>query len=159
MRGSSVRIRFGEPWPGSSVESADGMSLDFSDQLLQDVHAGAELGSLTREEKVFLSQIWRLEKELEETMQEENWEKVLLLMNMFNGCLENTWKPFIPGTKDFSPSPKYLADIEGLIAPSLKTIESAIELKPDSEIPPERIQELDGRRLSVDLDEWKFTFE
>ena len=46
-----------------------------------------------------------------------------------------------------------------LIGPSLKTMEAAIELKPDSRIPPERIQELDGRRLSVDLDEWKFTFQ
>ena len=133
--------------------------LDFSDELLRDIHDGADLGSLTKEEKVFLSQIWRLEKELEEAMQEEDWEKVLLLVNVFNGCLENTWEQFIPGRKDFSPSPKYLADIEGLIGPALKTMEVAIELKPDSKIPPERIQELDGRRLSVDLDEWKFTFE
>ena len=130
---------------------------DFSDELA-DFPDGAVLGSLTREEKIFLSQIWRLEKELEEAIQERDWEKALLLMNVSNGCLENTWKQFIPGTKTFSPSPKYLADIEGLIGPSLKTMEAAIELKPDSKIPPERIQELDGRRLSVDLDEWTFTF-
>ena len=132
---------------------------DFSDELLRDLPDEEEIGSLTKEEKVFLSQIWRLEKELEEDVEEEDWEQVLLLMNVFNGCLENVWKPFVPGTKTFSPSPKYLADIEGLIGPSLKTMEAAFELKPDSRIDPERIRELDGRRLSVDLDEWKFTFE
>ena len=132
--------------------------LDFSDELLRDIHEGTDLGSLTKDEKVFLSQIWRMEKELEEAMQEEDWEKLLLLLNVFNGCLKNIWKQFIPGTKDFSPSPKYLADIAGLIGPSLKMMEAAGELSPDSKMPPGRIRELHGRSRCIDLDEWKFTF-
>jgi len=132
--------------------------LEFSDEPLEDFPGESELGSLTKEEKVFLSQIWRMEKEIEEAMQEEDWEKVLLLLNVFNGCLNNSWKQFIPGTKDFSPSPKYLADIEGLIGPSLKTMEAAGELSPESKMPPGRIRELHGRSLCIDLDEWKFTF-
>ena len=118
-----------------------------------------DLGPLTKEERVFLSQLWRLEFQIEEAMKEEEWEQALILINAFNGGIENIWKPFIPGTDEFKPSPKYLLEIEDLIGSSLKSIEASINLDPFSKLPPERMSELKGRQLSVDLDKWEFVFQ
>ena len=116
------------------------------------------LGVLTKEERGFLSQLWRLEFQLVEATKEEDWEQALILINVFNACIENFWKPFIPGTDEFEPSPKYLHDIEDLIGPSFKAVEASINLDPFSKLSSERMRELTGKQLSIDLDEWEFVF-
>jgi hypothetical protein len=100
-----------------------------------------------------------LEFQIEEAVKEEDWEQALILLNVFDGGLKNIWKPFVPGTDEFKPSPKYLHEIEDLIGPSLKSIEASINLDPFSKLSPERIRELDGRQLSIDLDKWEFVFQ
>ena len=115
-----------------------------------------DLGVLTKEERSFLSQLWRLEFQIEEAMKEEDWEQALILINAFNGAIENIWKPFVPGTDEFKPSPKYLHEIEDLIGPSFKSIEASINLDPFSKLSPERMRELTGKQLSIDLDKWEF---
>ena len=118
-----------------------------------------DLGLLSNDERGFLSQLWRLEFQLEEAAKEEDWEQALILINVFDGCIKNLWKPFVPGTEEFNPSPKYLHEIEDLIGPSLKSIEASINLDPTNRLPPERIKEMHGRQLSIDLDKWEFVFQ
>lgn len=117
------------------------------------------LGSLTGEERGFLSQLWRLEFQIEEAVKKEEWEHALILINAFNGAIENIWKPFVPGTDEFNPSPKYLHEIEDLIGPSFKSIEASINLDPFRKLSPERRGELTGRQLAVNLDKWEFVFQ
>ena len=118
-----------------------------------------DLGLLSNDERGFLAQLWRLEFQLEEAVKEEDWEQALILINVFDGCIKNLWKPFVPGTDEFKPSPKYLHEIEDLFGPSLKSIEASINLDPTNRLPPERIREMHGRQLSIDLDKWEFVFQ
>ena len=62
----------------------------------------ADLGQLTADEKNFLSQLWRMEKELGEAIDEKNWEQLLVLINVFQGAMNGPWKPFLPGNDEFS---------------------------------------------------------
>ena len=130
-----------------------------TEYVLPDDEGHDDLGPLSNDERGFLSQLWRLEFQIEEAVKEEDWEQALILLNVFDGGLENVWKPFVPGTDEFKPSPKYLHEIEDLIGPSLKSIEASINLDPFSKLSPERIRELDGRQLSIDLDKWEFVFQ
>ena len=130
-----------------------------TEYVLPDDEEYEDLGVLTKEERSFLSQLWRLEFQIEEAMKEEDWEQALILINVFDGCIKHLWKPFVPGTDEFKPSPKYLHEIEDLIGPSLKSIEASINLDPTNRLPPERIKEMHGRQLSIDLDKWEFVFQ
>ncbi len=118
----------------------------------------ADLGELTADEKNFLSQLWRMEKELGEAIEEKNWERLLVLINVFLGAMEGPWKPFLPGNDEFSPSPKYFSEIECLIGSAFQLGQVADDLDPGSKLPPGRVAELQGRKLSVDLDKWEFNF-
>ena len=91
--------------------------------------------------------------------QKEQWEQAIILINAFNGAIENIWKPFVPGTDEFKPSPKYLHEIKDLIGPSFKSIEASINLDPFSKLSPERRRELTGRQLAINLDKWEFVFQ
>ena len=119
----------------------------------------AELGQLTTDEKNFLSQLWRMEKELGEAIDEKNWEQLLVLINVFQGAMNGPWKPFLPGNDEFSPSPKYFSEIENLIGSTFQIGQVAADLDPGSKMPPARVRELHGRNLSIDLDKWKFNFK
>ena len=130
-----------------------------TEYVLPDDEGYEDLGPLSNDERGFLSQLWRLEFQIEEAVKEEDWEQALILLNVFDGGLKNIWKPFVPGTDEFKPSPKYLHEIEDLIGPSLKSIEASINLDPFSKLSPERLEELDGRQLSIDLDKWEFVFQ
>ena len=129
------------------------------EEFLEDEVEWDDLGSLTGEEREFLSQLWRLEFQLEEAVKEEEWERAVVLLNVFEGCLRKAWTRFVPGNDAFTPSPKYLHEIEDLIGPSLKRFESAINLDPFAKLSPKRRSELNGRQLSIDLDEWEFVFK
>ena len=130
-----------------------------TEYVLPDDEEYLDLGELTKEERGFLSQLWRLEFQIEEAMKEEDWEQALILINAFNGAIENIWKPFVPGTDEFKPSPKYLHEIEDLIGPSFKSIEASINFDPFSKLSPERRRELKGRQLAINLDKWEFVFQ
>jgi hypothetical protein len=130
-----------------------------TEYVLPDYEEYEDLGVLTKEERGFLSQLWRLEFQIEEAMKEEDWEQALILINAFNGAIENIWKPFVPGTDEFKPSPKYLHEIEDLIGPSFKSIEASINFDPFSKLSPERRRELKGRQLAINLDKWEFVFQ
>ena len=130
-----------------------------TEYVLPDEEEYEDLGLLSNDERGFLAQLWRLEFQLEEAMKEEDWEQALILINVFDGCIKHLWKPFVPGTDEFKPSPKYLHEIEDLIGPSLKSIEASINLDPFSKLSPERMRELNGRQLSIDLDKWEFVFQ
>ena len=118
-----------------------------------------DLGQLTSDEKNFLSQLWRMEKDLGEAIDEKNWEQMLVLINVFQGAMEGPWKKFLPGNDEFSPSPKYFSEIENLIGSTFQIGQVADELDPGSKMPPERVRELHGRKLAVDLDKWEFVFK
>ena len=100
-----------------------------------------------------------MEFQIEEAVKKEEWEQAIILINAFNGAIENIWKPFVPGTDEFKPSPKYLHEIEDLIGPSFKSIEASINLDPFRKLSPERRRELTGRQLAVNLDKWEFVFQ
>ena len=119
----------------------------------------ADLGQLTNDEKNFLSQLWRMEKELGEAIDEKNWEQLLILINVFLGAMEGPWKPFLPGNDEFSPSPKYFSEIENFIGSAFQMGKVADDLDPGAKMPPARVRELHGRKLSVDLDKWEFVFK
>ena len=119
----------------------------------------ADLGQLTNDEKNFLSQLWRMEKELGEAIDEKNWEQLLILINVFLGAMEGPWKPFLPGNDEFSPSPKYFSEIESLIGSAFQMGQVADDLDPGAKMSPARVRELHGRKLAVDLDKWEFVFK
>ena len=119
----------------------------------------ADLGELTHDEKNFLSQLWRMEKELGEAIDEKNWEQLLILINVFLGAMEGPWKPFLPGNNEFSPSPKYFSEIESLIGSAFQVGQVAGDLDPGTKMSPARIAQLQGRKLAVDLDKWEFVFK
>jgi hypothetical protein len=119
----------------------------------------ADLGQLTADEKNFLSQLWRMEKELGEAIEEKDWERLLVLINVFQGAMNGPWKKFLPGNYEFSPSPKYFSDIENLIGSTFKMGQVASELDPGTKMDPARVDQLQGRNLSVDLDKWEFAFK
>ncbi len=130
-----------------------------TEYVLPDDEEYLDLGELTKEERGFLSQLWRLEFQIEEAVKKEEWEQAIILINVFNGAIENIWKPFVPGTDEFKPSPKYFHEIEGLIGPSFKSIEASINLDPFRKLSPERRRELKGRQLAINLDKWEFVFQ
>ena len=130
-----------------------------TEYILPDYEEDQDLGVLTKEERGFLSQLWRLEFQIEEALKKEEWEQAIILINAFNGAIENIWKPFVPGTDEFKPSPKYLHEIEDLIGPSFKSIEASINLDPFRKLSPERRVELAGRQLAINLDKWEFVFQ
>ena len=155
----------GDSGPGLGVGMLLGGALTWlfgggrTEYVLPDDEEYLDLGVLTKEERGFLSQLWRLEFQIEEAMKKEEWEQALILINAFNGAIENIWKPFVPGTDEFKPSPKYLHEIEDLIGPSFKSIEASINLDPFSKLSPERRRELKGRQLAINLDKWEFVFQ
>ena len=155
----------GDSGPGLGVGMLLGGALTWlfaegrTEYVLPDDEEYEDLGVLTKEERSFLSQLWRLEFQIEEALKKEEWEQAIILINVFNACIENFWKPFVPGTDEFKPSPKYLHEIEDLIGPSFKSIEASINLDPFRKLSPERRKELTGRQLAINLDKWEFVFQ
>ena len=142
-------------WPGS-WERAEEIALEQKIEALE--AEAADLGQLTADEKNFLSQLWRMEKELGEAIEENDWERLLVLINVFQGAMNGPWKKFLPGNDEFSPSPKYFSEIENFIGSVFQMGQVAADLDPDTKKHPDRVAELQGRNLSVDLDKWEFVF-
>lgn len=72
--------------------------------------------------------------------------------------MNGPWKKFLPGNDEFSPSPKYFSEIENFIGSVFQMGQVAADLDPDTKMHPDRVAELQGRNLSVDLDKWEFVF-
>ena len=68
-------------------------------------------GDFTPEEKEFLSQIWRYEKELREVWEKKQWRRLYFLVLLAAESFEQNWSKFIPGNSGYSPSLKFDCEI------------------------------------------------
>lgn len=111
------------------------------------VHAD---GDYTPEEKEFLSQIWRYEKEMREVWEKKHWRKLYCLVLLSAESFKQTWRKFIPGNPGYSPSPKFDREIRQTLPPFVDLIREAAALEYDVLLP--ETEKSDGKLNSVYLD-------
>tara|TARA_Y100000588_G_C14227872_1_gene913947 strand:+ start:65 stop:622 length:558 start_codon:yes stop_codon:yes gene_type:complete len=116
-----------------------------------------DLGSFTNEEKDFLAQVWRMEKEIEEAWKAESWERLCLLLHAVSASLQEGWGEFLPEHPDYDPSPKFHAELDQHLMPLLERAQEGARLDFTSYISPERLQELEDGDVSMNYESMTFT--
>jgi hypothetical protein len=116
-----------------------------------------DLGSFSSEEKSFLVQAWRLEKELTEARRLENWERTFLLVHAVSASINEGWAEFFPEHSAYDPSPRFHAEIAELLMPLLHSAQTELRLDFANLISPERMKELQDGDISMNYDSMEFT--
>ena len=115
--------------------------------------------SFSPEEKIFLTQIWRFEEELDKAQEQNDVERMVLLLNGFVGCMHGPWKDHFPGNEGYSPSEKFNSEFENLALPILNKAASFREDELNARLTPEQFDRIDGRNMTLNPDNWTFTLD
>ena len=113
--------------------------------------------SFSPEEKIFLRQIWRFEEELDRAQEQDDVERMVLLLNGFVGCMHGPWKDHFPGNEGYSPSEKFNSEFENLALPILNKTASFSEDELNARLTPEQFERIDGRNMTLNPDDWTFS--
>ena len=113
--------------------------------------------SFSPEEKIFLTQIWRFEEELEKAQEQNDVERMVLLLNGFVGCMHGPWKDHFPGNEGYSPTEKFNSEFENLVLPILNKAASFREDELNARLTPEQFERIDGRNMTLNPDDWTFS--
>ena len=124
--------------------------LDFPDQCL--IPEG-----FSKDERIFLTQLWRFEQELDSALGENNYERVFLLLNGLVFCINGPWKKFIPENLEYAPSLKLELEMSELVSPILERAQRILEDNVIEKINPERLRELDNANVVFNPNDWHFT--
>ena len=121
------------------------------------VSVDSDLGSFTTDEKDFLAQVWRMEKEVNEAWKAERWERLYLLLHAVSASLEEGWNEFIPEHPDYDPSPKFHTELHQHLLPLLQRTQEGARLDFPALISPERMKEFEDGDLSMNYESMTFT--
>ena len=113
--------------------------------------------SFSPEEKIFLTQIWRFEEELDKAQEQNDVERMVLLLNGFVGCMHGPWKDHFPGNEGYSPTEKFNSEFENLVLPILNKAASFREDELNARLTPEQFERIDGRNMTLNPDDWTFS--
>ena len=113
--------------------------------------------SFSPEEKIFLTQIWRFEEELDKAQEQNDVERMVLLLNGFVGCMHGPWKDHFPGNEGYSPTEKFNSEFENLVLPILNKAASFREDELNARLTPEQFERIDGRNVTLNPDDWTFS--
>jgi hypothetical protein len=122
-------------------------------------------GGYTPEEKEFLSQIWRYEKELREVLGKKQWRRLYCLVLLAAESFKQNWSKFIPGNSGYSPSSKFDCEIRDTLPPFVDIILDAAALDYDfllSKTEKEKVGVnnvyLDYETMEITIDDVPFSF-
>ena len=107
-------------------------------------------GDYSPEEKNFLTELWRFEKELKSSMEREDWYRVYLLVHLAAEAIKNDWSEFIPGNQGYVGSPKFEGEVRNILQHFLQLCQNAIKLD-YQRLLPEKV-ETTGKTAEVYLD-------
>lgn len=125
--------------------------------------ASKEIGSsdldFSREEKEFISQLWRYEEEILKAWEKQDWLRLYLLTIFAEKSLSSTWSKFIPGNLSFLSTPGLAESIKSPITKFCELCQEALELEFDELIPLKIRQDLDGKSIYLNYDDMSLTLE
>ena len=113
----------------------------------------------TREEKEFISQLWRYEEEILKAWEKQDWLRLYLLTILAEKSLSSTWSKFIPGNSSFLPTPGFAESIQSPIMKFCELCQEALKLEFDELIPLNIRQDLGGKSIYLDYDDMSLTLE
>ena len=142
-------------WGSFAVGALIGSQLSHSTAIKSEKWSDV-LPSATDGEKTFIKQLLRFNQELDTALSENNHERILLLMNGFNGCLYGPWKKYLPGDNEYEPSPMFDLYFDDLILPVIHKAGELCKGNLTKNIPSDRLKEIERTRWELDEDTWEF---
>lgn len=125
--------------------------------------ASSEIGSsdldFSREEKEFISQLWRYEEEILKAWEKQDWLRLYLLIMIAEKSLSSTWSKFILGNSSFLSTPGFAESIQSPIMKFCELCQEALKLEFDELIPLNIRQDLGGKSIYLDYDDMSLTLE
>ena len=163
---------FSEPSP-QSIEESEGQGMGWGSFLLGAAagiagNVGAEgklvakgsgqgsSGLLKKCEKKFIAELWKFEEELDHATECKNFERILLLVNGFEGCMHGHWKSLIPGNPGYSGSLRLEELLHEFVLPIFEKASAAASINFAKKIPEKRFNHLCTQTVSLDPDTWIF---
>lgn len=101
------------------------------------------------DEKDFIAQFWRYESELRHVRNNEQWDRLFLLVMIAAESFKEGWSEFIPGNPGYSPSPKFDMEIKEILIPFLRLCLEVVSLDFENLISPEKLAELDKANVNL----------
>ena len=113
-------------------------------------------GSLKKPEKKFISELWQFEEELDHATENENFERMFLLVNGFNGCLNGKWRELIPGNKGYSGSIRMEELLQEFVLPIFEKTSAVARINFAKNIQEKRLNQFCSEKISLESDTWIF---
>jgi hypothetical protein len=120
-----------------------------------------ESGNLdfSREEKEFISQLWRYEEEILKAWEKQDWVRLYLLTILAEKSLSSTWSKFIPAYATSLHTPGFAESIRSPIMKFCELCQEALKIEFDELIPLDIRQDLDGKSIYLDYDDMSLSVE
>jgi hypothetical protein len=112
--------------------------------------------SLKKSEKKFIAELWRFEEELDHAAENENFERILLLVYAFEGYMNGKWKVLIPGNAGYSGSLRLEELLHEFVLPIFEKASAAARINFSTKIPEKRFNHFCSKNISLDPDTWIF---
>jgi len=142
-------IEGGWGW-GAMFGGALGWMLGRSERSVVNVPAFAPVeGDFTPDEKDFLSQLWRFERELRDVRKNEEWERLYLLVLLAAESFNQGWSEFVPENPGYSPSPRFDHEIREILKPFIRLCQEALALDFESLITPEKFGKIEVCQVNL----------
>ena len=103
--------------------------------------------SLKKSEKKFIAELWRFEEELDHAAENENFERVFLLVNGFEGCMNDQWMELIPGNPGYFGSPRLEELLHEFVLPIFEKASAAARINFATKIPEKRFNHFCSKRF------------
>lgn len=113
----------------------------------------------TREEKEFISQLWRYEEEILKAWEKQDWLRLYLLTILAEKSLSSTWSKFIPGNASSLHTPGFAESIQSPIMKFCELCQEALKIEFDELIPLGIRQDLDGKSIYLNYDDMSLSVE
>jgi len=114
------------------------------------------VGLLKKSEKKFIAELWKFEEELDHATENKNLERIFLLINGFNGCLNGKWKVLIPGNPGYSGSTRLEELLQEFVLPIFQKASTAARINFSKKIPEKRLNHFCSKNISFEPDTWIF---
>lgn len=106
-------------------------------------------GDFTPDEKDFLSQLWRFERELRDVRENEDWERLYFLSLLAVESFKQGWSEFVPENPGYSPSPRFDQEVRQILTSFLRLCQEALVLDFDTLISPKKFGKLGECRVNL----------
>lgn len=148
----------GTGWGSFVLGAAAGMvgTVSSAGKFVAEDNLQESTGSLKKSEKKFISELWRFEEELDHATENENFERVFLLVNGFEGCMNGQWKELIPGNPGYSGSPRLEELLHEFVLPVFEKASATARINFATKIPVKRFNHFCSKKISLDPDTWIF---